>query len=207
MKQHTYDRTQSEHIDYPLGLLDSLPLPAHYKAKHLLDNFADLPIADLPNYIPNCVRCPEPVSLNAINIETTFMPSADILPWHSDNDDPSYRYRECRFKKMQVDTMKFTSDIYPDPVFEDKVFEDFVFASDGIDILDYDMPTKVNLLDTGIMRDYWSHDPDNLIVNTIEIDKDDHTAVRGQFDSGADATVINLLIYLHNYKQYNAKFK
>ena len=33
------------------------------------------------------------------------------------------------------------------------------------------------------------------------------TIVRSQFDSGTDSTVTNLLICLHDYKQYNAKFK
>ena len=49
------------------------------------------------------------------------------------------------------------------------------------------------------MNDYWSHDPNDIIVNAVKIAKDDPTAIRGQFDSGADATVTNLLTYLHNY--------
>ena len=61
--------------DFPLGLLDSLPLPDHYKTNHLLDHLVDLPPADLPAVV-------EPVSLNAVSIQTTFMPSADVLPWH-----------------------------------------------------------------------------------------------------------------------------
>ena len=89
-KQHKYDGTQVEHIDYTLGLLNSLPLPAHYKTKLLLDNLANLSDADLPNYIPDCVRCPKPVSLNTVGIQTISMPSADVFPWHPDNDDPSY---------------------------------------------------------------------------------------------------------------------
>ena len=66
---------EREHIDYILELLDLLPLPAHYKIKHLdlLDKLADLPAADLPAYA-------EPVSLNTVNVQTTFMPSADVLP-------------------------------------------------------------------------------------------------------------------------------
>ena len=57
------------------------------------------------------------------------------------------------------------------------------------------------------MNDYWSHDPDNIIVNAVKIAKDDPTAIRGQFDSGADATVTNLLTYLHNYRPYTRRFK
>ena len=54
------------------------------------------------------------------------------------------------------------------------------------------------------MYNYWSCDPDVL---TVEINKDDHTAICGQFDSGVDTTVTNLMIYLHNYQQYNTDFK
>ena len=78
LKQHKYDWTRKVYIDYTPGLLNSLSLPTHYKTKHLLDNLADLPAADLPNYIPDCVCCPEPLLLNTVNIKTTFMPSADV---------------------------------------------------------------------------------------------------------------------------------
>ena len=95
---------------------------------------------------------------------------------------------------------KFTSDIYPDSFLETKFFVDPVFTSDDIDVPGYDLPTKVNLLETGFMHDYWSRDLDIITVNAVEIDKDDPTAVCGQFDSGADAIVTNLPIYLHDNK-------
>ena len=38
--------------DFLLGLLNSLPLPAHYKTDHLLDKLADLPATDLPATAP-----------------------------------------------------------------------------------------------------------------------------------------------------------
>jgi len=60
-------------IDAILGLLDSLPIPAHYKTNHLLNRLADLPPPDLPASV-------EPVSLNAVTVQTTFMPPADVLP-------------------------------------------------------------------------------------------------------------------------------
>ena len=129
-----------------------------------------------------------------------------MLPWHPD-DDAGYQNRECQVKRIQVNTSKFTSNIYPDSVLEDKVFSDPAFASDDIDVPGYDLPTKMNLLDTGSMHDYWSRDPYIITVNAIKIDKDNPTAVSGQFDSGAVAKVTNLLIYLHDYKQYNTKFK
>ena len=52
------------------------------------------------------------------------------------------------------------------------------------------------------VNDYWSHDPENITFNAVKISKDDPTTIRGQFDSGADTTVTNLLIYLHNYRPY-----
>ena len=46
-----------------------------------LDKLANLPAADLSDYFPDCVvHCPDHVSLNAVNIQTTFMLSANILP-------------------------------------------------------------------------------------------------------------------------------
>ena len=182
-------------IDFLLGLLNSFPLPAHYETDYLLDKLADLPAADLSNTV-------EPVSFNAVNVQITFMPSVDVLPWHPDDDDPgpAYQNRECRVKRIRVNTSAFTCDLYPEPVFNDDIFEDPIFAGDDIDVLNYNSPTKVNLLDVGTMNYYWSGDPDIITVNAVEINKDDSTAIHGQFDSGADATVTNLLIYLHNYQ-------
>ena len=99
-----------------------------------------------------------------------------------------------------MNTLKFTSNIYPDSFLENKIFTDLVFASNNIDVPGYDLPTKVNLLNIGSMHDYWSRDLDIITVNAVEIDKDDPTAVCGQFDSGADAIVTNLPIYLHDNK-------
>ena len=133
------------------------------------------------------------------------MPSADVLPWHPDDPDPvpACKNRECRVKRIRIDTSNFTSDLYPEvdhnrysPVFDD---------DDDIPL--YDLPTKVNFLDVGTMNDYWSHNPMNITVNDVKITKDDPTAIRGHFDSGANATVTNLLIYLHNYHPYSACFK
>ena len=76
--------------EFLLGLLDTLPLPSHYKTNHLLDSLANLPVVDLPDYVPDCVYCPEPVSLNVVNIQKIYMPSADLLPWHPDDNDPGY---------------------------------------------------------------------------------------------------------------------
>ena len=161
-----------------------------------MDALADLPCPDLPSAV-------EPVSLNAINAQTTYMPSANVLPWHPDDDDPVpiAQNRECRVRRVSINTSALTSDLYPTP---DPRFVP-VFPPDNIP--DYDSPTKVNLLDVGTMLDYWDHDAETITVNAVAIDKDDATAIRGQFDSGADATVTNLLIYLHSYRPYTRKFK
>ena len=161
-----------------------------------MDALADPPCPDLPSAVV-------PVSLNAVTFQTTFMPSADVLPWHPDDDDPVpiAQNRECRVRRVSINTSALTSDLYPaaDPYINP------VFAPDDIPV--YDSPTKVNFLDVGTMLDYWDHDAETVTVNAVAIDKDDHTAIRGQFDSGADATVTNLLTYLHSYRPYTRKFK
>ena len=77
--------------DFLLGLLDSFPFPDHYKTNHLLDQLADLPPSDLPAVV-------EPVSLNAISVQTMFMPLADVLPWYPDDDDPGPAYKNKKSK-------------------------------------------------------------------------------------------------------------
>ena len=138
----------------------------------------------------------EPMPLNAVNFQTTCMSSADILPWHSDDDDPdpSCQNRECCVKWIRVNTSAINSDLYSELIFDDNVFEDPVFARDDMNVPNYDSPTKVNLVDVDTMHNYWSRDPDIITVNAVENNKDDHTAVRGQLDYGAYATVTNLLI-------------
>ena len=98
-----------------------------------MDKLVDLPAADLPATV-------EHVSLNAVNVQTTFMPSANVLPWHPNDDDPGHVYqnRECRVNWIQVDTSAFTSDLYSEPVFNNDVFEDSIFTGDDIDVPDYD---------------------------------------------------------------------
>ena len=104
------------------------------------------------------------------------MPSADITPWHHDDEDPVpvYRNRECRVRRIEINTSDFTSDLYP--TIDD---EPYPPAFGDVDIPVYDLPTKVNLLDVGTMNDYWSHDPDDIVVNAVRIAKDDPTAIRG----------------------------
>ena len=101
--------------DVLLGLLNTLPLHSYYKTKHLLETLANFPTADLPNNVPDCICCPEPVFLNAVNNKTKNLPSAGISPWHLDNDDPGYQNKECRIKRIWVYTTNFASDIYHVP--------------------------------------------------------------------------------------------
>ena len=58
----------------------------------------------------------EPVLLNDVSVQTMFMPSADVLPWYPDDDDPGpeHKNRECRIKHIRIDTSDFTSDLYPE---------------------------------------------------------------------------------------------
>ena len=103
------------------------------------------------------------------------MPSADVLPWHPDDDDPVpvHRNRECRVKRVHINTSNLTSDLYPDVDVD--VYEDPIFAPDTITVPVYDSPTKVNLLDVGTMLDYWDRDENIITVNAVEIDKDDRS--------------------------------
>ena len=173
---------------------NSLPLPDYYKTNHLLDHLADLSPADLPAVV-------QPVLLTAVSVQTTFMPSAVVLSWHPDDPDPvsAYKNRECCVKQIQIDTSDFTSDLNPE--FDNNQYSP-VFDDDDIPL--YDLHTKVNLLDVGTMNDYRSHDPENITVNSVKIAKDDPITICSQFNSGADTTVTNLLIYLHNYRPYSA---
>ena len=86
---------------------------------------AALPAPDLPTAV-------EPVSLNVVTVQTTFMPSADVLPWHPDSDDPdpAHRNRECRVKRIQINISNLTSDLYPEV--DDNAYEDPIFALDTI---------------------------------------------------------------------------
>ena len=45
------------------------------------------------------------------------------------------------------------------------------------------------------------YDQDDIAVGAVAVDNDDQNNICGQFDLIADATVTNLLIYLHESKQ------
>ena len=79
-KMNATQKWQVELRDIYPHLLASLPLPDEYKTNHLLD-----PVADIS---PDLTSVVEPVSLNAVTVQTTFMPLADITPWHHDDVDP-----------------------------------------------------------------------------------------------------------------------
>ena len=65
------------------------------------------PLADESPDLPAVVK---PVSLNAITVQTTFMPLADILPWHPVDPDPvlAYQKREWRVKRVRINTSNVT---------------------------------------------------------------------------------------------------
>ena len=49
-----------------------------------MENATYLPTADLPDYIPDYIHLLNPESLYSINVQSTFLPSADVFPWHPD---------------------------------------------------------------------------------------------------------------------------
>ena len=121
-KQHKYDPSRDEHIKSTLHFLDTLPLSTPYKTNHLLDCLATLPATV------------EPVSLCSVTVQSTVMPSADVFPWHPDDNDPgpAHQNRECRVKRIQINTSNLTSDLYPD------VYKEPIFAPDTIEVPDFD---------------------------------------------------------------------
>ena len=167
-------------IDIILNFLEKLPLPPEYKTKHLLD-FA---------YTPDWMQRAEPVSLNAINVQQMpFTGSSDVLPWNYDDDNPVIDIPLVAaqdVKVLRVNTKKFTSDAADD-----------------------DLPQAVHILDSNTPT---VDEPALIDVKAVALAVDpadayDNNDVRAQFDSGADATVTNLRVYLHDYKPYNRKFK
>ena len=80
------------------------------------------------------------------------------------------------------------------------------FTSDELAAFD-DLPQAVPILDSNTPA---VEEPILIDVKAVAIDPADAydgNDVRAQFDSGADATVTNLRVYLHDYKPYNRKFK
>ena len=73
--------------------------------------------------------------------------------------------------------------------------------SDKLATID-DLPQAVPIL---------ANDPptaDNpILIDVKAVAVHEGNEVRGQLDNGTDATVTNLLIYLHNYKPYDRQFK
>ena len=176
-KQHKYDPTPKQHVDVLLGVLDTLLLSDCYKTKYLQETAAHLLTTDLPDYIPNFVRSPESMSLNAVNIQSTFICSADVLSWHLDIGDPSYCNRECFIKRASVDSSQVNLYIYPTVLV---ATVEPVFDSDDFDAPYHTMSTVVNHLNTSTLHDKFDHDPDDIIVNAVAVDNNDPTDIRGQ---------------------------
>ena len=132
----------------------------------------------------------EPVSLNAINVQQLpFTGSSDVLPWNYYDDNPAIdtpRAAIQEVKVLRINTEKFTSDE--------------LAAND-------DLPQAVPILDSNTPT---VEEPVLIDVKAVAVDPADAydgNDVCAQFDSGADATVTNLFVYLHDYKPYNRKFK
>ena len=91
-------------IEKVLQFLDTLPLPACLKIKHLLDFINN----------PDWMQDVDPVSLNAINITNMpFACSSDFLPWTRDDNNPTLDGAQVDVQTVQVlriNTKKFTFD-------------------------------------------------------------------------------------------------
>ena len=115
-----------------------------------------------------------------------FAGSSDVLPRNHDDDDPAIDGPQVEIQTVQglrINTKKFTSN--------ELAAIDNLPQEDPI--LESDTPTV--------------EDPILADVKAVVADAYDGNDVRAQFDSGADATLTNLLVYLHDYKPYNRKFK
>ena len=120
-----------------------------------------------------------------------FTGSSDVLPWNCNDDNPAIDIPQVAIqevKVLRINTKKFTSD-------ELAAYDDLPQA---VPILDSNTPT----VDEPILIDVKA-----VALAVDPADAYDGNDVRAQFDSGADATVTNLRVYLHDYKPYNRKFK
>ena len=80
------------------------------------------------------------------------------------------------------------------------------FTSDEVAAFD-NLPQAVPVLESNIPT---VEEPILIDVKAFAADPADAYDIndaRAQFDSGADTTVTNLPVYLHDYKPYNRKFK
>ena len=127
----------------------------------------------------------EPISLNVINITPMpFVASFGVLSWSHDNDYPILDGTPVDIQTVQalrINTSKFSSNELA-----------------AIDNLPQAIP---------IFDDNTPAVDDPILIDVKAVAARDGNEFRGQFDNGADATVTNLLVYLHNYKPYDRKFK
>ena len=160
------------------------------KVLHILDTL-HFPACHQTKHLLDFTNRPEwmyhvdPISLNAINItHMPFIASSDVLSWKHNDDDLTLDSTPVDIQIVQllcIDTSKFSSD-------ELATIDNLPQA---VPILDEDTPVV--------------NEPILIIVKAIPAH--DRNEVRGQFNNGADATVTNLLVYLHEYKLYDRKFK
>lgn len=81
-----------------------------------------------------------------------------------------------------------------------------IFNDNRFDVNDNDIPTFVNYLDVVTLKDHFVVDnPDQINIKSVVVNVENQ--VRGQYYSGAEASITNLLVYFHDYKAYTHKFK
>ena len=135
---------------------------------------------------PDWLQQAEYISLNAINvISMPFIASSDVLLQNQEDDDPllDAPVNIETVQVLQIKTSKFLSN------------ELINFA---------ELPQAVSILP---LADNPPIVDDLILIDVKVVAVHDSNKVPSQFDIGADATVTNLLIYLHDYKPYGRKFK
>ena len=122
--------------------------------------------------------------MNAIDVtHIPFIASSDVLPWNQEDDDPLFDTTDdlTTVQVLRINTSKFISD----------------------DVVNYTKPPQtVPILDKAP-----PNIDDTITIEVKGVAVEDVDVVCGQFNSGTDATITNLLVYLHDYKAYDREFK
>ena len=159
-----------------LERLDNLPLPSHYKIKHL-------------GSIPTWIKPVESVNLNSIYVDPMpFIPCSDVLLWNPENDD-SYldRCEQDKVKVIRINTTRFTSDELAEYANPPAICVP-AFSESSSPSIDEIVPDPI---DTEVQA--VAVNPDLLIASD---------EICCQYNGGTDATVTNLLAYFHDYRAY-----
>ena len=107
---------------------------------------------------------PEPITLNVVTITSTFIPSADVLPWHHYDENPGFNDPVSNVKVLQINPSKFSSNIYTN-------LPQAVVVEDIDDGNIHDVCTIVSNLDVDNLADHFVvDDPKPISVKADVID-------------------------------------